>query len=81
MLDWYAARMMAWIGDLDADGWRVVDSFPSERYPVYDHLVAVAAEPKRDGVGADWAELMDSIPIGEKWTTAYADGTPQELVR
>lgn len=84
MLDWWAARMMAWAGDLAAAGWEIIDSFPSEQFPAYDHLVAVNAKaPSWNGPLT--AALSDSIPLGnvpilDKWTSAYADGCPQEVL-
>lgn len=76
MLDWWAARMMAWIGDLEAAGWEIIDSFPSEGFPAYDHLVTVEARPRDYVMSA--LPLDIRVPILGKWTTAYADGTPQE---
>lgn len=68
MLDWYAARMMAWVSDLEAAGWKVVDCFPSEHFPEYDHLVTCTAMG-RPGL----EEVHTNYPC------SYADGTPREV--
>lgn len=68
MLDWYAARMMVWIGDLQDAGWIIQDTFPSERFPNFDHLVAATARGK-----------SGLRPPPTRFKNAYADGTPQEF--
>lgn len=67
MLDWYAARMMMWIGDLQEAGWIVVDTFPSEHFPNFDYLVAATALGK-----------SGLQPPPTRFQSAYADGTLED---
>lgn len=64
--------MMSWTADLQAEGWIIQDSFPSEHFPVYDHLVAVTALMPTNRGPLDMC-------ISPARTSAYADGTPQAL--